>query len=87
MDFEGGGDNPPSSCLHLMFKFLLIFPTPVLEKKFDPRKTPSIPAVNFFSALDLNKFSKNLKIKLQNIFVKLFKRLAPGRAAGGANVK
>ena len=46
-----------------MFKFLLIFPTPALEKKFDPRNTPCIPAVNFFSALDLNKFPKNLKIE------------------------
>jgi hypothetical protein len=50
--------------LYSMFKFLLIFPTPALEKNFDPQNTPCIPAVNFFSALDLNKFPKNLNIEL-----------------------
>jgi hypothetical protein len=56
----------PGEALHLMFKFLLISPTPALRKKIDPRNTPCIPAVIFFSALDLNKFPKNLKIELRN---------------------
>jgi hypothetical protein len=71
---ESERSNPYNS----MFKFLLIFSTPALEKNVDPRNTPCIPEVNFFSALDLNKFSKNLKIEynvvtIQQRFIKMAK--------------
>ncbi len=43
------------SCLteavHSILKFLLICPTPALEKKFDPRNTASMPAVKFLFRL------------------------------------
>ncbi len=44
--------------------FLLIFSICGVGKNVDHRHTPRIPAVNIFSALNLNKFTKNLKIEL-----------------------
>jgi hypothetical protein len=43
--------------LHSMFKFLLIFPTPALEKNVDPRNTSCIPAVNIFFRLGFEQIS------------------------------
>ncbi len=37
--------------LHSMLKFLLICPTPALEKNFDPRNTAGMPAVKIFFRL------------------------------------
>ncbi len=50
-----------------MFKFLLICPTPALEKNFDPRNTQCMPVVKNFFALDLNKFPENLNIEFYKI--------------------
>ena len=45
------------SLFNSMFKFLLIFPTPALEKNFDPRNTSCIPAVKIFFRLGFEQIS------------------------------
>jgi len=46
-----------------MIKFLLICPTSALEKILNPENILYIHPVKIFSALNLNKSSKNLMIE------------------------
>jgi KDO2-lipid IV(A) lauroyltransferase len=48
-----------------MFKFLLIFPTPALEKKFNPRNTSCIPAVKIFFRLGFEQISSKLEDRVR----------------------